>query len=149
AATQNAGEADTVYVDLTMEMEVAGMDLTVKGTSGYDLKNGNYFAETKMFGQKTEMRVVDGVLYVRMPLDEMWYVMEDDLDMAGAMGLGFLDAEDPLEILEHLGASADQAVRDGTENIRGEKATRYVATVPIPDFSGTPGLTGLGEPTIE
>lgn len=129
-ASEKTDSADSVSFEMKIEMAgILGSDLEMTADGAYDLKNKQLQMSLDALGLKTET-IMDGTtLYLKMPaMGNGWYRMDtsDLLEQAGTANSGY---EDPTKILSWLTTVGDDVTLVGSDEIRGEKADHYRATV--------------------
>lgn len=131
-AGQKTGSADSVSFEMKVAVAgVGGAGIEMSANGVYDLDAGQMQMAMDLLGQKTET-VLDGTtVYMKMPLlGDSWFKVDaaDAFDQAGGLN-GMLGQQDPTKILNWLAAVGDDVTRAGSDQVRGEDADHYRATV--------------------
>lgn len=128
AATTKSVESESVAFEMTITMEgVAGLDLDVTSQGAYDIANGQMQMTMDLLGQQVEAVSDGSSVYLKMPmLGDSWYSQEVDTSASGAMAAV---AEDPTKVLAWLTATGGHVDDLGDDEVRGENARHYRATL--------------------
>ncbi len=132
-ASQKTDSADSVSFEMKVAVSgLGGGNLEMSANGVYDLEASQMQMAMDLFGQKTET-VLDGTtVYLKMPLlGESWFKVdaEDAFEQAGGGLNGVLGQQDPTKILNWLSAVGDDVSRVGSDQVRGEDADHYRATL--------------------
>ncbi len=106
-------------------------------------------------GGDFEIRLVDGVMYVRSPMGDGKFAALDLDDPANPFGTGFTDLLDPRALAEPLEEALITATYAGAETVDGEQLEHYSAELDteeflsavVPEAAGQAGAAGMG-PTV-
>ncbi|MEV0220249.1 hypothetical protein [Streptomyces sp. NPDC050704] len=136
AAYRKTAAADTARMTLVTEAAAAGKSVTARGEGVMDLEEGDSRMTLTSQGQKTEQRVLDGVVYqkapaeqrsqLRLPRDKTW--MKIDLARLNRSGSGSAGGQvsDPAESFAYTkGVNDREVTKVGTDTIDGARTTHY------------------------
>jgi len=118
----------------TMTMDIGGQSVQAKGT--LDMSGDRPAMDLRMdltgMGTPTDMRVVEGILYIEAPGSGGKYVKMDLSDPNGPLG-GYGDAltnYDPQSMIDQMSPQTFRKVTDlGPQTIHGQQLERYRVTV--------------------
>ena len=123
-------------VEIVSTVTVGGETMESRGEGAFDYagNRGTMTMQVPEAGGAMDVRVVDGVSYVRLPEAERaqlpegatWVRVEDE---AGA-STGF-EQQSPADVLDFLRASDSEPEEVGTEEVRGVETTHYRAQLDI------------------
>jgi hypothetical protein len=156
-AFDKTAEADTARLTLRTETSAEGKTLTADGKGVIDLGDGHSVMTVVAGGQKVEQRVVDQVLYQKVPEKQRAQVpgkkpwIKIDLKKAAAQQGGGNDNQvsDPAESAAFAKGVTDKDVKKvGTATIDGVKTTQYGVTVDVDKLSNGAKLKQQVGPTL-
>ncbi|GAA2342525.1 hypothetical protein [Streptomyces cuspidosporus] len=157
AAFDKTAEADTARMTLRTETSAAGQSATAAGRGVIDLSDGESTMTLTAGGQKIEQRVVDQVIYQKVPERQRAQVpgkkpwVKIDLKKAAAQqnGQGGNQINDPAESAAFAKGITDKDTRKlGTEKIGGVNTTHYRVTVDVDKLSTGEKLKRQVGPTL-
>lgn len=142
-AVQLASAMTSAYEDVTsarVSLSVEGLPgggVSAEGVASCDGESPAVDLTMDAMGQRIELRVVDGVVYVGGPLAAMlgggspWVGLDlssVDLSSLGLDPNGMTGSFDPEQLVATLGSAAE-VERDGEETVDGETLERYTVTL--------------------
>src|SRR5688572_16856489 len=82
AATARAAEAKTVHMEMSVDIQGADVpeDLLGSSRAGFDFENDRWFVISQTGGLESEMRGVDGKVYIRLLGEDDWFFLGDEDD---------------------------------------------------------------------
>ncbi|MGW7053907.1 hypothetical protein [Streptomyces sp. NPDC054887] len=142
-AYERTAEAETAR--MTLRTSAEGRTVSANGQGVIDLAEGDSEMTLTADGQRIEQRVVDGVLYQKLPEAQQAKVpgkkpwVKIDLKKAARQsGGGSSQANDPAESAAFAKGVTDKDVRKlGTERVGGTDTTRYRVTVDVDKLAGS------------
>ncbi|MDX3225536.1 LppX_LprAFG lipoprotein [Streptomyces sp. ME19-01-6] len=156
-AFDRTAEADTARMTLRTQTSAAGQSATADGKGVIDLSAGDSTMTISAAGQKIEQRVVDQVVYQKVPERQRAQVpgkkpwVKIDLKKAAAQqnGQGGSRISDPAESAGFAKGITDKDTRKvGTEKIDGVNTTHYRVTVDVDKLSTGAKLKRQVGPTL-
>jgi hypothetical protein len=152
-AATNTANAGTVQLSMTGSVSASGIEIPLRSTGAFDLKNkrGHMEVTTSVPG-KGDIKIeelLDGlVVYMRsdaltsnLPDGKHWIKLDlqklgksEGLDMNSAMSTG---GSDPTQMLSYLNAASDSIDRIGTQVVRGTQTTHYHVVVDLLKIAST------------
>ncbi|WP_182526549.1 LppX_LprAFG lipoprotein [Nocardioides dongkuii] len=123
-------EATTAHV--TMDMSSAAGSIEAEGDADYTTTPPDMTLEmggAALQGQTMDMRLVDGVMYMKMPAMGEKFVKLDLNDPNNPLGPGLTNQLDPRGMFDSFGDSLDEVVYQGEEDVDGETTDAYAVTV--------------------
>jgi hypothetical protein len=161
AAFDRTAEADTARMTLRTQTSAAGQSATADGKGVIDLSAGDSTMTISAGGQKIQQRVVDQVVYQKVPERQRAQVpgkkpwIKIDLKKAAAQqngrqnGQGGSQISDPAESAGFAKGITDKGTRKvGTEKIDGVNTTHYRVTVDVDRLSTGAELKRQVGPTL-
>lgn len=142
AAGTKTAEAGTARVAMTMAG--TGFSMTSGGASSLDDLEAEMTTTIEAGGQRaeTETRLLDGVMYLKMPGlpgGKPWVKLDLDQLSAGGANIGALARvrqNDPTQALSYFAGVSDDIREDGKEDVRGTATTRYRGTFDLRKAAG-------------
>ncbi|MDQ1038626.1 hypothetical protein QFZ75_005042 [Streptomyces sp. V3I8] len=141
AAYRKTTAADTARMTLATKAAAAGKTVTVRGTGVMDLEDGDSTMTMTSQGQKIEQRVLDGVVYQKVPAGQRaqldlpagkTWMKIDPARLNGSNG----QVNDPAESFAFTKGVTDRDVtKVGTETIDGTRTTHYRVKVTVKDLA--------------
>lgn len=138
AAPDAAEDAGTARMAITLTIDGGGMNLTMDGDGAVDFASGAQELSLSMMGIDMEMRVIDGVMYLRMPdvarpsrVGTEWIGFPIEA-AEGAVGAGanpMASMQNGAAMLHALRGISSDVDELGEEEINGQDATGYRVTV--------------------
>ncbi|GAA4800088.1 hypothetical protein [Streptomyces ziwulingensis] len=135
-AYERTAEAGSARLKLKVTSGAEGQSFTAQGQGAIDLDGGASTMTVTAAGQRIEQRVVEQILYQKLPVDseqsggKPW--IKIDLKRAAAQGLGGQGIGDPAQSAAYAKAISDKDVTEaGPERIDGVNTTRYHVTVDV------------------
>ncbi|MEU0842284.1 hypothetical protein ABZ370_22805 [Streptomyces sp. NPDC005962] len=156
-AYARTAEEETARMTLRTETSAAGKTAAADGEGVIDLEDGDSTMTISAGGQKVEQRVVDQVLYQKLPARQRAQVPGDkpwikiDLKKAAAeQNSGSSNQiNDPAQSASLAKGITDRNTEKvGTATVDGVKTTRYRVTVDVDKLSGTATLKRQVGPTV-
>lgn len=138
AAYEKTAEEETARMTMRVETSAEGQSVTVSGEGTIDLADGDSAMTATAQGQKVEQRVVDQVLYQKVPgqqsgSDKPW--IKIDLEKAAEQQNDGQSVNNPADSAAFAKAITDKDVTEkGTEEIDGVNTTRYRVTIDVADL---------------
>ncbi|GAA2274133.1 putative lipoprotein [Streptomyces ruber] len=136
SAYDKTAEEDTARMTMRVVTSAQGQSVTVDGEGTIDLSEGDSVMTVTAQGQEIEQRVVDQVLYQKMPEQQgsggkPW--IKIDLEKAAAQqGGGGQTVSNPADSAAFAKAISDKDVAEkGTEKVGGVDTTRYRVNVDV------------------
>ena len=137
ASASKQGTEKSKSAKFTMEGSAAGQTLTATGAMAIDGANTKFSMTSTTAGETTEMRMVDKVMYIKLPADQgkqlgtdkSWAkISSDGTDplsqaMGGALSQS-AEQSDPSKILDQLSKTGRIISSDQTE-LNGEQVNHY------------------------
>ncbi|GAB2755656.1 DUF7537 family lipoprotein [Streptomyces bullii] len=153
SAYDKTSEEDTARVTLRVRTSAEDTSITADGRGTIDLEDGDSVMTVTVQGQRVEQRVVDQVLYQKMPKgqapgDKPW-IRIDLNKVASRQGAGDQSMSDPARSAAFAKAITDKDVTEkGTDTIDGVKTTRYRVTVDVAKLPHGAALRQQVGPTL-
>lgn len=153
SAYDRTAEEDTARVKLRVRTSAQGTSQTADGQGAVDLEDGDSVMTLAVRGQRIEQRVVDQVLYQRMPKGQApggkpW-IKVDLGKVADRQRTGDQSMSDPARSAAYAKAITDKDVtKKGTATIDGVKTTRYRVLVDVAELPGGDALRRQAGPTV-
>ncbi|MFF7731483.1 MULTISPECIES: hypothetical protein [unclassified Streptomyces] len=147
SAYDRTAEEDTAKVRLRVRTSAGDASQTANGQGAVDLDDGDSVMTLTMRGQRIEQRVIDRVLYQKMPEGQApggkpW-IKIDLGKVAAGQGTDGRSMSDPAQSAAYAKAITDQDVtKKGPATVNGVKTTHYRVTV---DVAGLPNGDTLRE----
>ncbi|OEJ26770.1 hypothetical protein AS594_22055 [Streptomyces agglomeratus] len=143
-AYDKTAEAETARMTLTTRTSAQGKSVAAKGQGVIDLSEGDSEMTLSAGGQRIEQRVVDGIVYQKLPKAQQAKVpgkkpwVKIDLAKAAQQNGGSSQVNDPAESAGFAKGVTDKDVKKiGTEQIAGTNTTRYRVTVDVDKLART------------
>ncbi|CAM5744980.1 putative lipoprotein [Streptomyces afghaniensis 772] [Streptomyces afghaniensis] len=153
SAYDRTAEEDTAKVRLRVQTSAKGVSESANGQGAVDLDDGDSVMTLTVQGQRIEQRVVDEVLYQKMPKGQApggkpW--IKIDLGKVSAQqGAGDRSMSDPAQSAAYAKAITDKDVtKKGTATIDGVETTRYRVSVDVAKLPGGDALRQQVGPTL-
>ncbi|MER6348737.1 hypothetical protein ACWC10_04560 [Streptomyces sp. NPDC001595] len=136
SAYDRTAEEDTARVSLKVRSSAGGESVTANGEGTVDLEDGDSVMAVTAQGQRMEQRVIDQVLYQKLPEgqapDGKPWIRIDLEKVAAQQGAGSQSMSDPAQSAAFAKAIDDKDVtKKGTATIDGVDTTRYRVTVDV------------------
>ncbi len=141
AATLNAAEAKTVRFELTaghQGVKDSYFDISMEGV--LDLERSAFSLEVDFEDAGLHWRSVGDRTYISLDGDT-WFESDTQGQSDFFAELLFFDLDDPFSPIEDFGAKSSQLSRDGEEEIRGHRTTRYAGTVSASELPSFDSVT--------
>lgn len=152
-AYDKTAEAETARTTLKMKLSAEGQTITSDGEGALDLAEGDSVMTVTAEGKRVEQRVVDQVLYQKVPGQKApggkpW--MKIDLKKAAArQGLNNQQIGDPAQSAAYAKAITDKDVtKVGNEKIDGVNTTHYRVSVDVAKLPGGAQMREQVGPTL-
>ncbi|MEU6182894.1 hypothetical protein [Streptomyces coeruleorubidus] len=153
SAYDRTAEEDTAKVRLRVQTSTQGASESANGQGAVDLDDGDSVMTLTVQGQRIEQRVVDQVLYQKMPKGQApggkpW--IKIDLGKVSAQqGAGDRSMSDPAQSAAYAKAITDKDVtKKGTATIDGVETTRYRVSVDVAELPNGDALRQQVGPTL-
>ncbi|MEU0110915.1 hypothetical protein ABZ313_36895 [Streptomyces sp. NPDC006251] len=153
SAYDRTAEEDTARVKLRVQTSAQGASMTANGQGAVDLDDGDSVMTVTAEGQRIEQRVVDQVLYQKLPKGQApggkpW-IRIDLGKVAAQQGSGEQPVGDPARSAAFAKAITDKDVTEkGTDTVDGVETTRYRVSVDVADLPGGDALRRQVGPTL-
>ncbi|MGW0614750.1 hypothetical protein [Streptomyces sp. NPDC002788] len=153
SAYDRTAEEDTAKVKLRVQTSAEGRSQTANGQGAVDLEDGDSVMTLTVQGQRIEQRVIDQVLYQKMPKGQApggkpW-IRIDLGKVAAQQGAGDQSMSDPAQSAAYAKAITDKDVtEEGTETIGGVKTTHYRVSVDVAELPDGGTLRKQVGPTL-
>ncbi|MFF5575419.1 MULTISPECIES: hypothetical protein [Streptomyces] len=140
SAYDRTAEEDTAKVKLRVQTSGRGASQTANGQGAVDLDDGDSVMTVTVRGQQIEQRVIDRVLYQKMPEGQApggkpW-IKIDLGKVAARQGTDDRSMSDPAQSAAYAKAITDKDVTEkGSATVNGVKTTHYRVSV---DVAGLP-----------
>ncbi|MEU9588983.1 LppX_LprAFG lipoprotein [Streptomyces sp. NPDC048193] len=146
-AYDRTAEAETAKLTIKVKADANGKSVTADGRGALDLAEGDSTMTITAGGQSVEQRVVDQVLYQKVPDPKAAggkpWVKIDLKRVAGQQGADPQQIGDPAQSAAYAKAITDKDVSEvGTEKIDGVDTTHYKVSI---DVAKLPGGAQLGK----
>jgi hypothetical protein len=152
---QKTTEAKTARMVLRTQSSADGKSVAVDGEGVIDLVGGNSVMNLSAEGEKMEQRVVDQVLYQKLPPAQRSQVpgkkpwVRIDLKKAAQQQGGNAQAANPADNTAYLKGINDKDVKKlGEEQVGGDDTTRYRVTVDVAKLANGEQLKKQLGPTM-
>nr|CAI78034.1 putative lipoprotein [Streptomyces ambofaciens ATCC 23877]CAI78308.1 putative lipoprotein [Streptomyces ambofaciens ATCC 23877]CAJ87813.1 putative lipoprotein [Streptomyces ambofaciens ATCC 23877]CAJ89091.1 putative lipoprotein [Streptomyces ambofaciens ATCC 23877] len=153
AAYDRTAEAETAKMTINMKLSAPQESITTDGKGALDFQEGDSVMTVTAQGKSIEQRVVDQVLYQKVPGQKApggktW--MKIDLKKAAqALGVNAGQIGDPAQSAAYAKAITDQDVtKVGQEKIDGVDTTHYKVSVDVAELPGGDQLRRQVGPTL-
>ncbi|MGW0333655.1 hypothetical protein ACWD0J_17585 [Streptomyces sp. NPDC003011] len=153
AAYDKTAQAETAKMTINMKMSAEGRSITTDGRGALDFQEGESVMTVTAEGKTIEQRVVDQVLYQKMPGQKVqggktW--MKIDLKKAAqAQGVSGQQIGDPAQSAAYAKAITDKDVtKVGSETIDGVDTTHYRVSVDVAELPGGTQMREQVGPTL-
>ncbi|MFE6409794.1 hypothetical protein ACFVOR_23010 [Streptomyces sp. NPDC057837] len=153
SAYDRTAEEDTAKVALRVQTSAQGRSETAKGQGVVDLEDGDSVMTLTAQGQRIEQRVIDQVLYQKLPKGQApggkpW-IRIDLGKVAERQGAGDRNMSDPAQSAAYAKAITDRDVTEkGTATIGGVRTTRYRVSVDVAELPNGDTLRKQVGPTL-
>ncbi|MGX5207304.1 hypothetical protein ACWKT3_01150 [Streptomyces violaceus] len=153
SAYDRTAEEDTARVKLQVRTSAQSDSATANGQGAVDLDDGDSVMTVTVQGQRIEQRVVDQVLYQKMPKGQApgkkpW-IKIDLGKVAGRQGGGDQSMSDPAQSAAYAKGITDKDVtKKGTATIDGVETTRYRVSVDVAKLPNGDTLRQQVGPTL-
>ncbi|MYS91018.1 MULTISPECIES: hypothetical protein [Streptomyces] len=153
SAYDRTAEEDTAKVRLQVRTSAQGASETANGQGAVDLDDGDSVMTLTVQGQRIEQRVVDQVLYQKMPNGQApggkpW-IRIDLGKISAEQGAGDRSMSDPAQSAAYAKAITDKDVtKKGTAAIDGVETTHYGVSVDVAKLPGGDALRRQVGPTL-
>ncbi|MEV6874826.1 hypothetical protein [Amycolatopsis sp. NPDC051128] len=137
ASASKQGTEQSKSAKFTMEGSVAGQTLSATGAMAFDGANTKFSMTSTAAGQTTEMRMVDKVMYIKLPADQQkqmrtdkaWAKISTDGTDPISQALGgalsqSAEQSDPSKMLDQISKAGRIISSDQTE-LNGEQVNHY------------------------
>jgi hypothetical protein len=137
ASASKQGTEKSKSAKFTMEGSAAGQTMTASGAMAFDGANTKFSMTSTMAGQATEMRMVDKVMYIKLPAadqkqmgtDKSWAKISADGTDPVSQALGgalsqSAEQSDPSKMLDQISKAGRIISSDQTE-LNGEQVNHY------------------------
>ncbi|MFI6376016.1 hypothetical protein [Streptomyces sp. NPDC050546] len=153
SAYDRTAEEDTAEVKLRVRTSAQGASESADGQGVVDLDDGDSVMTLTVRGQRIEQRVIDQVLYQKMPKgqapDGKPWIKIDLGKVAEKQGAGDNSMSDPAQSAAYAKAISDKDVtRKGTATIGGVRTTHYRVSVDVAELPGGDTLRRQVGPTL-
>ncbi|OUD01700.1 hypothetical protein [Streptomyces swartbergensis] len=153
SAYDRTAEEDTAKVRLRVQTSAQGTSESANGQGAVDFDDGDSVMTLAVQGQRIEQRVVDQVLYQKMPQGQApggkpW--IKIDLGKVSAQqGAGDRSMSDPAQSAAYAKAITDKDVtKKGTATIGGVETTHYRVSVDVAELPNGDALRQQVGPTL-
>ncbi|MFJ4277432.1 hypothetical protein [Streptomyces massasporeus] len=153
SAYDRTAEEDTAKVRLRVQTSAQGASQTANGQGVVDLDDGDSVMTLTMEGQRIEQRVIDQVLYQKMPKGQApggkpW-IKIDLGKVAGQQGTDGRSMSDPAQSAAYAKAITDKDVTEkGSATVNGVKTTHYRVSVDVAELPEGDTLRKQVGPTL-
>ncbi|MGC5039808.1 hypothetical protein ACPXCS_27840 [Streptomyces sp. DT190] len=153
SAYDRTAEEDTAKVELRVRTSAGDRSETANGQGVVDLEDGDSVMTLSAQGQRIEQRVIDQVLYQKMPQGQApggkpW-IRIDLGKVADRQGAGGQGVNDPARSAAYAKAITDKDVTEkGTATIGGVRTTHYRVSVDVAELPGGDTLRRQVGPTL-
>jgi hypothetical protein len=152
-AYDKTAEAETARMTISMKLSAQSESITTNGKGALDLEEGDSAMTLTVGGKNIEQRVVDQVLYQKVPGQKVkggktW--MKIDLKkVAQSQGVNGRQIGDPAQSAAYAKAITDKDVtKVGTQTIDGVHTTHYRVSVDVAQLPGAGRLREQVGPTL-
>ncbi|MEU4467631.1 hypothetical protein AB0G20_28820 [Streptomyces sp. NPDC024017] len=153
SAYDKTAEEDTAEVKLRVQTSAEGASQTANGQGAVDLDDGDSVMTLTVQGQQIEQRVIDQVLYQKMPKGQApggkpW-IKIDLGKVAAQQGTGDQSMSDPAQSAAYAKAITDKDVTEkGTATVNGVQTTHYRVSVDVAELPNGDTLRKQVGPTL-
>ncbi|MGA5205655.1 hypothetical protein [Streptomyces variegatus] len=153
SAYDRTAEEDTAKVKLRVQTSARGASQTANGQGAVDLDDGDSVMTLTVQGQQIEQRVIDQVLYQKLPKGQTpggkpW-IRIDLGKVAAQQGADDRSMSDPAQSAAYAKAITDKDVtKKGTATIDGVKTTHYRVSVDVVELPNGDTLRKQVGPTL-
>ncbi|MFI7140137.1 hypothetical protein ACIBQ5_21055 [Streptomyces massasporeus] len=153
SAYDRTAEEDTAKVKLRVQTSPGGASQTANGQGVVDLDDGDSVMTLTMQGQRIEQRVIDRVLYQRMPRGQApggkpWIKIHLGR-VAAQQGTDGRSMSDPAQSAAYAKAITDKDVTEkGSATVNGVETTHYRVSADVADLPGGDALRKQVGPTL-
>ncbi|MFD8237240.1 hypothetical protein ACFV20_35860 [Streptomyces sp. NPDC059696] len=153
SAYDRTAEEDTVKVKLRVRTSAQGASRTADGRGVVDLDDGDSVMTLTVQGQRIEQRVIDQVLYQKLPKGQApggkpW-IKIDLGKVAARQGAGDRSMSDPAQSAAYARAITDKGVTEkGKATVNGVRTTHYRVFVDVADLPNGETLRKQVGPTL-
>ncbi|MFJ4561789.1 hypothetical protein ACIP4Q_37750 [Streptomyces massasporeus] len=153
SAYDRTAEEDTAEVKLRVRTSAGGASQTANGQGAVDLDDGDSVMTLTMEGQRIEQRVIDQVLYQKLPKGQApggkpW-IKIDLGKVAARQGAGGRSMSDPAQSAAYAKAITDKDVTEkGSATVNGVKTTHYRVSVDVAELPQGDTLREQVGPTL-
>ncbi|MCK8438281.1 hypothetical protein G3I77_36340 [Streptomyces sp. D2-8] len=153
SAYDRTAEQDTAKVKLRVRTSAEGASQTANGQGVVDLDDGDSVMTLTVQGQQIEQRVIDQVLYQKMPKGQApggkpW-IKIDLGKVAARQGTGDQSMSDPAQSAAYAKAITDKDVTEkGTATVNGVQTTHYRVSVDVAELPNGDTLRKQVGPTL-
>ncbi|MFD9937653.1 hypothetical protein ACFWZ6_31480 [Streptomyces massasporeus] len=153
SAYDRTAEEDTAEVKLRVRTSAGGASQTANGQGTVDLDDGDSVMTLTMEGQRIEQRVIDQVLYQKLPKGQApggkpW-IKIDLGKVAAQQGTGGRSMSDPAQSAAYAKAITDKDVTEkGSATVNGVKTTHYRVSVDVAELPQGDTLREQVGPTL-
>ncbi|MEU0219521.1 hypothetical protein ABZ281_32450 [Streptomyces sp. NPDC006265] len=139
SAYDTTAEEDTAKVKLRVQTSARGASQTANGQGAVDLDDGDSVMTVTVQGQQIEQRVIDQVLYQKMPKGQApggkpW-IKIDLRKVAAQQGTDNQSMSDPAQSAAYAKAITDKDVTEkGSATVNGVKTTHYRVSVDVAEL---------------
>ncbi|MFG1639705.1 hypothetical protein ACGFMK_05420 [Amycolatopsis sp. NPDC049252] len=142
ASASKQGTEKSKSAKFTMESSVGGQSMTASGAMSFDGANTKMSMTSSAAGQETEIRILDGAFYIKMPAEQakqlgsgkQWikFAPGGDDPFSQMLGSSSQSAEqsDPSKILDQVSKTGRIVSSDQTE-LNGQKVNHYVVEMDV------------------
>lgn len=143
ASASKQGTEKSKSAKFSMEGSAAGQTISATGAMAFDGANTKFSMTSTAAGETTEMRMVDKVMYIKLPADQQkqmgtdksWAkISADGTDpISQAMGAAMsqsADQSDPSKILDQV-AKAGRIISSDQTDLNGEQVNHYKVELDI------------------
>ncbi|MET9394526.1 hypothetical protein ABZY20_29685 [Streptomyces sp. NPDC006624] len=153
SAYDRTAEEDTARVKLRVRTSAEGTSQTADGQGAIDLADGDSVMSLTVQGQRIEQRVVDQVLYQKLPEGRApggkpW-IRIDLGEVAKQQGAGDGSMSDPAQSAAYAKAISDEDVTEkGTATVGGVRTIRYRVSLDVSELPNGDTLRQQVGPTL-
>ncbi|MEU7722982.1 hypothetical protein [Streptomyces tibetensis] len=153
SAYDRTAEEDTAKVKLRVRTSAQGASQTANGQGAVDLDDGDSVMTLTVQGQQIEQRVIDQVLYQKLPKGQApggkpW-IKIDLRKVVARQGAGEGSMSDPAQSAAYAKAISDKDVTEkGRATVNGVETTHYRVSVDVTDLPNGDTLRKQVGPTL-
>ncbi|MGW3864138.1 DUF7537 family lipoprotein [Streptomyces sp. NPDC005047] len=140
AAYDKTAEAGSARMTIDMQLTAGEQRIATDGEGTLDLAEGNSVMTVTAQNKKIEQRVVDQVLYQKVPGQNAGgkpWIKIDLKKVAQQQGLGSQQLGDPAQTAAYAKAITDKDVKKvGSEKVDGAETTHYQVSVDVAELPG-------------